>query len=352
MTKPYLLGESELATRIDEMVEATFEDLTSQFMLLPRGNRFLTYDAFLAGYEALRISTDGFRDFDTAHIWDALRKNARALLVVRSILGVSPPEWQDLACELTNVEYKSNWTRTLDGNVKAAIDYFTAGAGRTTLSQTRVTGLLETAVAVIGAGAQKAPHGLMHRLEKIDTMDGLASVEYVSQHDVPYAVLLYERFLGRPFASHRDAVSELVGDVMESAIEEQLAVARIPFRKTRRAERVTGFDQAPDFFAPDELAPTVIIEAKITGDDGTARDKVARILRLANMRDERLRDGRPAFQVVACVDGRGFGVRRQDMRDMLTATKGKVFTASNLGDLVLHTDLSLLLPGGSPQAAS
>lgn len=36
---------------------------------------------------------------------------------------------------------------------------------------------------------------------------------------IPYAVLLYEHYLGRPFASHRDGVSELVGDVMESAIE-------------------------------------------------------------------------------------------------------------------------------------
>ena len=58
----------------------------------------------------------------------------------------------------------------------------------------------------------------------------------------------------------------------------------------------------------------VIIEAKITGDDGTARDKVTRILRLAAMRDERLRAGRPSFDVVACVDGRGFGVRRNDMK--------------------------------------
>jgi len=27
----------------------------------------------------------------------------------------------------------------------------------------------------------------------------------------PYAMLLYERFLGRPFAGHRDSVSQYVG---------------------------------------------------------------------------------------------------------------------------------------------
>lgn len=127
-------------------------------------------------------------------------------------------------------------------------------------------------------------------------------------------MLLYERYLGRPFASQRDAVSELVGDVMESAIEEQLTHARVPFRKTKRAERVAGFEQAPDFFAPGEYAPAVVIEAKITGDDGTARDEVTRIRHLATMHDERAAKGESGWQLVACIDGRGFGVRKQDLR--------------------------------------
>jgi hypothetical protein len=132
--------------------------------------------------------------------------------------------------------------------------------------------------------------------------------------------------------------------VMESAIEGQLQQARITFRKTARAERIPSFDQAPDFFVPTEVSPAVIIEAKITGDDGTARDKVARILRLASMRDERLRAGQPSFQVVACIDGRGFGVRRQDMRDMLRATDGKVFTLATLPLLIANTNLARFLP--------
>jgi hypothetical protein len=181
----------------------------------------------------------------------------------------------------------------------------------------------------------------------VDTGDGLASLQHVAAMHVPYAVLLYERYLGRPFASYRDAVSELVGDVMESAIEERLARAKITFRKTKRAERLPGFDQAPDFIVPTELAPAVIIEAKITGDDGTARDKVARILRLATMRDRRVATGEAAFEVVACVDGRGFGVRRQDMRDMLLATKGKLFTLSTLDHLIAYTALKDFLPAAS-----
>lgn len=32
-------------------------------------------------------------------------------------------------------------------------------------------------------------------------------------------MVLYERFLGRPFAGHRDSVPELVGDVLEAVVE-------------------------------------------------------------------------------------------------------------------------------------
>ncbi|WP_329012679.1 hypothetical protein OG271_03080 [Micromonospora rifamycinica] len=343
--RPYQLSDEQLLEHLDDMVSVTFADLTSQFMLLPRGSAFVAYEEFLAGYEAVRQATGGFAGVSVDRLWNALRRNALALVAIRCILGISPPEWEDLTFEETGVRLPSNWARGLDGRVKRNHAFFTSSTGMTALTVERTTLLLQSACSALSSGAEETPEGLIHRLDKIDTREGLDSVRYVAQQHVPYAVLLYERYLGRPFASHRDSVSELVGDVMESAIEEQLTSQRIPFRKTRRAERVPGFDQAPDFFVPDELAPSVIIEAKITGDDGTARDKVSRILRLAGMRDQRIADGRRGFQVVACIDGRGFGVRRQDLKDLLTATRGKVFTASSLGDLVRNTDLHTFRPG-------
>jgi len=47
--------------------------------------------------------------------------------------------------------------------------------------------------------------------------------------------------------------------------------------------------------------------------------------------------GKPGFQVVACIAGRGFGVRREDMKKLLLATRGKVFTLNNIPDLVDQT---------------
>lgn len=208
----------------------------------------------------------------------------------------------------------------------------------------RVTALVSVAAEYITRGAPAGAEDTVHRLAKIDTSEGLVSVRHAANEHVPYAVLLYERYLGRPFASHRDSISELVGDVMESAIEERLHRAGITARKTKRAERVPGFEQAPDFIVPTEFDPAVVIEAKITGDDGTARDKVTRIEKLAAICDERVRAGKPPFEVVACIDGRGFGVRREDMRRMLLRTKGKVFTLSTLDQLIPHTRLREFLP--------
>ena len=95
---------------------------------------------------------------------------------------------------------------------------------------------------------------------------------------------MYERFLGRPFAGHRDSVSELVGNLLESAIAKVLDQYGVDSRRPKRAEKIAGFDQTPDFIVPDEYNPQVVIEAKVTEDDGTARDKVTRVQHLDTIR--------------------------------------------------------------------
>jgi hypothetical protein len=179
----------------------------------------------------------------------------------------------------------------------------------------------------------------IHRLDKVDTKRGIESIRTLAGMGVPYAILLYERFLGRPFAGHRDSVSELVGDSLESAIEDVLTKAGISYRKTKRAERIEGFDQAPDFIIPSEFNPQTIIEAKITEDDGTARDKVTRIQHLGELSLAGRPKDNPKYEVIACIGGRGFGVRREDMKKMILSTRGKVFTPKTLDRLVEYTRL-------------
>ena len=40
---------------------------------------------------------------------------------------------------------------------------------------------------------------VLHRLDKVDTADGIKGIRPIADLGVPYPMLLYERFLGRPF---------------------------------------------------------------------------------------------------------------------------------------------------------
>jgi hypothetical protein len=345
LPRPFEVTADYLRDHIEEMVSAVFADLQSQFLVLPKGPNFVEYPDFQTAYEVLKRETGSFENFTEATVWAALRADAMSFLVLRSILGFSPPEWADLARSDLGVDVPQNAARDLDSRVRKERDYLSRlDTSRNGKTKERVSALVSVAIRYLTRPIDKVPGDTVHRLAKFDTLAGLDSLRHAASHHVPYAMLLYERYLGRPFASHRDAVSELVGDVMESAIEERLSHSQLTFRKTRRAERIPGFDQAPDFIIPDEINPVVVIEAKITGDDGTARDKVTRIERLATMRDERIRAGQAGFQVLACIDGRGFGVRREDMRRMLLRTEGKIFTLSTLDKMIQHTRLREFLP--------
>ena len=345
MPRPFEIPSADLQDRIEELVDSTFSDIQSQFLVLPRGDNFVEYHEFQSSFEVLRRRTNAFADFSESSVWSALRENSLCFCVVRTMLGMSPPEWADLARSDRHSDINQGYARNLEGRCRSHRAFIgKLVRPRHSKALDRIEALISVAVEYITRGSSPGAADAVHRLDKVDSSHGLESLRHVASQHVPYAMLLYERYLGRPFASHRDSVSELVGDVMETAIEEHLSRARIAYRKTKRAERIPGYDQAPDFFIPDEFNPSVIVEAKITGDDGTARDKVARIERLTRMRDDRRRDGQPDFEVVACIDGRGFGVRREDMRSLITKTEGKVFTLATLNQMIAHTRLQEFLP--------
>lgn len=339
MTYPFEVAATDLEDRLEDLVDATFGDLQSQFLVLPRGPGFIEYPDFQQAYETLKSHTSGFTKLDIKRVWNALAADALVFVIVRTILGFSPPEWAEVAVSQTGMDIPQGAVRSMDRRVRSERRMFDKPGVLGETAGIRAQVLLNVAIQMLQAGAPPQPESMIHRLDKVDTADGLSSIQNAASLHVPYAMLLYERYLGRPYASHRDAVSELVGDLMENAIEQQLTTNGISHRKTARAERINGFDQAPDFIVPDEFTPAVVIEAKLTNDDGTARDKHTRLVHLAEMRDERERAGKPSFEVVACIDGRGFGVRRADMRKLIRATRGNVFTFATLDRLVANTTL-------------
>ncbi|MBN1137816.1 MAG: hypothetical protein JXM73_14605 [Anaerolineae bacterium] len=333
---PFKVPYAEIEANVDAFVDTVFGTLQSSFLLLPRGPGFVFYPDFQQAYEVLKRHTFGFSRMDQEQVMGALAEDALVLVVLRTILGFTPSELAYEASKSSSARVSQGFARTLDRHVRTNRQMFQSHSYP---GQERLVALVAAACHSINSGVADIPQEMIHRLDKVDTCSGSASIRHLATEGVPYAMLLYERFLGRPFAGHRDSVSELVGEVMESAVEERLRQAGVSFRKTKRAEKIEGFDQSPDFIVPDEWSPQVVIEAKITEDDGTARDKVTRIQHLAELSRQRRAQGLPGFQVIACIDGRGFAVRRGDMRKLFQATQGKVFTLKVLDHLVENTAL-------------
>jgi len=337
MTKyPFEASFDEILKDSERYIDAVFSCLESEFLIMPKGAGFIEYPIFERGYEALKTATRGFSELEPAKVLSVTLAEPISIVVLRTMLGFTPPEWGYLTTQRTGVSVTQGFIRSLDRKVRMSPETPVSANG---VTKERLKALVETACFMLVKGAPNVADDQFHRLNKADTKHGIDSIKNIAGMGAPYAMLLYERFLGRPFAGHRDSVSELVGDSLESAIEDVLSMAGISYRKTKRAERIEGFDQTPDFIIPSEFNPQIIIEAKITEDDGTARDKVTRIQHLGELSLAGRSADNPKYEVIACIGGRGFGVRREDMKKMILATRGKVFTLKTLGQLVEHTRL-------------
>jgi hypothetical protein len=328
---PFEASFDEIRENPNLFVSSVFSCLESEFLVMPKGAGFVEYNVFETGYEALKKASSGFKVISAEEIYLAALSIPISIIVLRSMLGFTPSEWAYLTMQRTGVEVTQGFTRTLDRKIRMTPSAPLRVRGE---SAVKLKALIEAACQLLMEGAPEVERNKIHRLNKADTRRGVQAIENMAIMGVPYAMLLYERFLGRPFSSHRDSVSEIVGDGLESAIDELLTRSGISYRKTKRAERIDGFDQTPDFIIPSEFNPQVIIEAKLTEDDGTARDKVTRIQHLAQLSLVGASSVQPKFEVIACIGGRGFGVRREDMKKMILATRGKVFTLKTLDRLI------------------
>lgn len=280
MPFPFEISFEQLQEDLDTYIDEVFNALRSDFLTMPKGDGFVEYPVFEQGYEALKRATEGFRKVTPELLTATVYQVPITFVVMRAMLGFTPPEWAYVTSQRTGIEVPQGAARTLDRTVRLKpLTPLRTGGG---VTGQRIRAMVETACQLLSEGATEAP-GVLHRLDKADTKHGLKSLQPIADLGLPYAMVLYERFLGRPFAGHRDSISELIGDLVESAIEAVLTDAGISFRKCKRAERVTGFDQAPDFIIPDEFNPQIVIEAKLTEDDGTARDKITRVQHLGSL---------------------------------------------------------------------
>ena len=335
MPFPFEVDFEDVESDLETYVDAVFGALESDFLVMPKGEGFVEFPVFDDAYEVLKRATRGFAELTPATVVPVVLQKPMCLIVMRCILGLTQPEWAYYTSHHSGEGVSQGAARTLDRQIRKAPD--TPVSKRATLTRRRIGLLIEAGCALLRDGAPSGMDDrLLHRLDKADTKEGRASIVAAGELGLPYSVLLYERLLGRQFATHRDSVSELIGKIVENAVEDVLSRHGISARKTGNTDRLPGFDQAPDFVVPNEQNPRVVIEAKLSQDDGTARDKVTRIQHLAELSGQ---GGGLRFEVVACIAGRGFGVRRGEMKKLLLATKGKVFTLQNMAQLVKHTSL-------------
>lgn len=324
--------------------------LQSHFEVMPRGGSFLERDDFQRGYEAFREETRAGADLSAEAVLRAVRSDPRAWVVLRAIAGLSPGEAAYLAIreggdEGEEIKITQAIAREVDIRCRRGEEVLLDELDGVGLVARRHHDALEAMATYLPAAISRSRPQVqddeVHRLDKFDTTGGQETIHDALQQEL-YPELLYERILGRPYASHRDSISESVGDLVEMRIEELLQEHRVNYRKTRRREAIPGFPQAPDFLIADrgralftaEPEVDVAIEAKLTEDDGTARDKVARIKALRQNEDRRAAAGAHRREVVAVIDGRGFQHRVRDLADTLEACDGHVYTLAEIEKLV------------------
>src|SRR5581483_3040157 len=228
---------NEVIANPDDFVTAVFSCLESEFLIMPKGTGFIDYPSFERGYEALKHATSGFNNISVDPILQVAFDVPISIIVLRAMIGFSPSEWAYVTTRRTGVDVSQGAIRTLDRKIRVSPLTPLKNAG---VTPDRIKALVKTACQLLSEGAPAVNDDKIHRLDKADTKLGADGIRALAGMGVPYAMLLYERFLGRPFAGHRDSVSELIGDNLESAIEDELTKAGISYRKTKRAERLPG----------------------------------------------------------------------------------------------------------------
>src|SRR5271157_4432841 len=118
LKQPFEVPFSEVQADPAPYIEAVLGSLASEFWVMPKGNGFVDYPTFDSGYERLKQSTKGFRDIEPEHVLQAVIDCPISLVVLRSMLGFTPPEWAYIAGQRKGVEIPQGYARSLDRKIR------------------------------------------------------------------------------------------------------------------------------------------------------------------------------------------------------------------------------------------
>ena len=97
MKFPFEAALAEIEASPDDYVDSVFSCLESEFLIMPLGNGFVTFPMFESGYEALKQATNGFTELDANSVYETVIRCPMTFVVLRAMLGFSPPEWAYVA---------------------------------------------------------------------------------------------------------------------------------------------------------------------------------------------------------------------------------------------------------------
>src|SRR4051812_22785418 len=145
MLRPFEVTLDQLQANIDEYIDATYADLGSSTLVLPKSPAFVEYARFQSAYEVLKRATTSFREFRPDTVWNALLADSLVLVVLRTITGLTPPEWAALVSS-ESVTVSQNAARDLDQRARRDPSFITRlDPKRNALTLARLRALIEAA---------------------------------------------------------------------------------------------------------------------------------------------------------------------------------------------------------------
>ena len=189
-TFPFEVTLEENLRDQENYVDSVFSCLESEFLVMPKGAGFVEYPVFERGYEALKAATDGFSMLDPDKVYPVTVSESISIVVLRTMLGFTPPEWGYVTTQRTGVQVTQGFVRSLDRKVRMAPETELNTNG---VTKERLEAMVQTACQLLSAGAPEVDIDQLHRLNKADTKQGVSSIKNLSRIGAPYAMLLYER---------------------------------------------------------------------------------------------------------------------------------------------------------------
>lgn len=175
MSFPFEVSFDEVQSDLDAHVDVVFGCLESEFLVLPKGRGFVEFSTFEAGYEALKRTTSNFAVVTPERVMQVVSEVPISLIVLRCILGFTPPEWAYYASRLTGVAIGQGAARSIDRKIRMDPEATLPRDGSVT--EQRINALVATACHILASGAPETPHDNLHRLDKVDTRAGPVSLQ-------------------------------------------------------------------------------------------------------------------------------------------------------------------------------